>query len=101
MGRWLLVRRDAADPGEDAYFLAHGPAGTSAEELVRVCRTRWQIEEGFAQAKGEVGLDQYAVRRWGAWHRHITLCLRAHAYLVVLRRAARQEEGVEKGALPA
>jgi len=101
MGRWLLVRRDAADPGEDAYFLAHGPAGTSAEELVRVCRTRWQIEEGFAQAKGEVGLDQYEVRRWDAWHRHITLCLLAHAYRVVLRRAARQEEGVEKGALPA
>jgi hypothetical protein len=26
--------------------------------LVRVCTTRWQIEEGFAQANGEVGLDQ-------------------------------------------
>ncbi len=99
MGRWLLVRRDAADPREDAYFLAHGPAGTGAEELVRVCRTRWQIEEGFAQAKGEVGLDQYEVRRWDAWHRHITLCLLAHAYLVVMRVAARQEEGAEKGAL--
>jgi len=99
MARWLLVRRDAADPGEDAYILAHGPAGTSAEELVRVCRTRWQIEEGFAQAKGEVGLDQYEVRRWDAWHRHITLCLLAHAYLVVMRLAARQEEGTKKGAL--
>ncbi len=98
MGRWLLVRRDAADPREDAYFLAHGPAGTGAEELVRVCRTRWQIEEGFAQAKGEVGLDQYAVRRWDAWHRHITRCLLAHAYLVVMRQAARQEERAKKGA---
>jgi len=100
MGRWLLVRRDAADPSEDAYFLAHGPAGTGAEELVRVCRTRWQIEEGFAQAKGEVGLDQYEVRRWDAWHRHITLCLLAHAALVAMRVAARQEEGAEKGAMP-
>ncbi len=99
MGRWLLVRRDAAGPREDASFLAHGPAGTGAEELVRVCRTRWQIEEGFAQAKGEVGLDQYEVRRWDAWHRHITCCLLAHAYLVVMRLAARQEEGAEKGAL--
>ncbi len=99
MGRWLLVRRDATGPSEDAYFLAHGPAGTSAEELVRVCRTRWQIEEGFAQAKGEVGLDQYEVRRWDAWHRHITLCLLAHAALVVMRLAARREERAEKGAL--
>lgn len=100
MGRWLLVRRDAADQREVAYFLAHGPAGTGAEELVRVCRSRWQIEEGFAPAKGEVGLDQYEVRRWDAWHRHVTLCLLAHAYLVVMRLAARHEEGAEKGAVP-
>ncbi len=100
LGRWLLVRRDAADPREDASFLAHGPVRTGAEELIRVCRTRWQIEEGFAQTKGEVGLDQYEVRRWGAWHRHITLCLLAHASLVVMRLAARQEEGAKKGVLP-
>jgi SRSO17 transposase len=60
--------------------------------------TRWQIEEGFAQAKGEVGRDQYEVRTWEAWHRHATLCLLAHAYLVALRRAARQEERGPKGA---
>ena len=97
MRRWLLVRRDAEDPNERAYFLAYGPKETGEEELVRVCNARWQIEEGFAQAKGEVGLDQYEVRQWAAWHRHATLCLLAHAYLVVLRRAARREEGGEKG----
>ena len=31
-------------------------------ELVRVAGTRWAIEEGFEQAKGEVGLDHYEVR---------------------------------------
>ena len=98
MRRWLLVRRDAEDPNECAYFLAYGPAETGADELLRVCTTRWQIEEGFAQAKGEVGLDQYEVRKWEAWHRHATLCLLAHAYLVVMRRAARQEERGQKGA---
>ena len=80
------------------YFLAYGPEETAAAELVRVCTTRWQIEEGFAQAKGEVGLDQYEVRKWEAWHRHATLCLLAHAYLVVLRQAARREERGQKGA---
>ena len=89
MGRWLLVRRDAADPGELAYHLAYGPAGTTSAELVRVCDVRWPIEEGFAQAKGELGLDQYEVRRWVAWHRFVTLGLLAHAYLVILRLRAR------------
>jgi SRSO17 transposase len=99
MRRWLLVRCDAEDPEEHAYFLAFGPEETTVAELVRVCTTRWQIEEGFAQAKGEVGLDQYEVRKWEAWHRHATLCMLAHAYLVVMRRAAQQEERGEKGAL--
>jgi SRSO17 transposase len=98
MRRWLLVWRDAGDSTECAYFLAYGPAETEEVELIRVCTTRWQIEEGFAQAKGEVGLDQYEVRKWEAWHRHATLCLLAHAYLVVLRRTARQEERGQKGA---
>jgi SRSO17 transposase len=98
MRRWLLVRCDAEDPDEHAYFLAYGPEGTAGAELIRVCTTRWQIEEGFAQAKGEVGLDQYEVRKWEAWHRHATLCLLAHVYLVVLRHAAQQAERGEKGA---
>ncbi len=98
MRRWLLVRCDAGDPDEHAYFLAYGPEGTAVAELIRVCTTRWQIEEGFAQTKGEVGLDQYEVRKWEAWHRHATLCLLAHAYLVVMRQAAQQEERGEKGA---
>lgn len=98
MRRWLLVRCDAEDTEEHAYFLAYGPEETAVAELVRVCTTRWQIEEGFAQAKGEVGLDQYEVRKWEAWHRHATLCLLAHAYLVVMRHAAQQEERGKKGA---
>ena len=98
MRRWLLVHCDAEDPDEHRYFLAYGPDVTNVDELIRVCTTRWQIEEGFAEAKGEVGLDQYEVRKWNAWHRHATLCLLAHAYLVVMRMAARQEERGEKGA---
>jgi SRSO17 transposase len=96
---WLLIRRDADDPSANAYWLTYGPAGTTEEELVRVCDARWQVEECFAQAKGEVGMDQYEVRTWMAWHRFVTLCLLAHAYLVVVRHAVRCEEIAEKGAL--
>ena len=90
--RWLLVRRSTANPSELAYHLAYGPEGTTTTELARVCDARWRIEEGFAQAKGEVGLDQYEVRGWVPWHRFVTLCLLAHAYLVVLRLQARAQE---------
>jgi SRSO17 transposase len=87
-GRWLLMRRSISDPTELAYYLAYGPRETPAGELIRVAGRRWTIEDCFEQAKGEVGLDEYEVRKWEAWHRHVTLSLLAHAYLAVLRSDA-------------
>jgi SRSO17 transposase len=46
------------------------------------------IEHDDQQAKNEVGLDHYEVRRWPGWYRHITLALLAHAFLVVTRTRA-------------
>jgi SRSO17 transposase len=66
------------------------------EDLVRVAGSRWRIEEGIEAAKGEVGLDHYAVRTWRAWYRYVTLALLAYAALVVLQGQAR--EAGEKGA---
>lgn len=92
-GYWLLVRRSIEKPGELAYYVCYGPAQTTIEELVRVAGTRWIIEEGFEEAKGEVGLDEYEVRKWTGWYRHITLALLAHAFLAVTRsRAAEKGE---------
>jgi SRSO17 transposase len=87
MARWLLARRSRRD-GELAFYACFGPASTSLVGLVRVAGTRWAIEEGFQQAKGEVGLDHYQVRKWPGWYRHITLALLAHAFLVVTRTKA-------------
>ena len=96
MGHWLLVRRALDGLDDDAYYRAYGPVETQADELVRVAGVRWSIEEGFAQAKGEVGLDHYEVRRWDGWYRHITLCLLAHAYLVVVTTRARDATEAEQ-----
>ena len=96
--QWLLVRRSLMQPDHLAFYRAYGPEGAMVEELARVAGARWQIEEGFERAKGEAGLDQYEVRRWDGWHRHVTLCLLAHAFLEVTRAAA--NAGAEKGAPP-
>ena len=55
---------------------------------MRVAGTRWTIEECFEEATGQVGFDQYEVRRWEGWYRHITLAMLAHAYLTVIRNQA-------------
>ena len=87
-GYWLLARRSIAQPEELAYYVCFGPATTTLEDLVRVAGTRWTIEECFEEAKGQAGLDQYEVRKWEGWYRHITLAMLAHAYLAVVRQQA-------------
>jgi SRSO17 transposase len=97
-GRWLLMRRSIEDQEEFAHYLAYGPARTSVRELIRIAGRRWTIEDCFKAAKGEVGLDEYEVRRWSGWYRHVTLCLLAHAYLAVVRAVAHHEQdGAKRG----
>jgi SRSO17 transposase len=83
--RWLLVRRSVENPQERAYYRVFAPAETRLEEMVAVAGKRWAVEECFAAAKGECGLDEYEVRNWTGWHRHVTLSLLAHAYLIVVQ----------------
>ncbi len=90
--RWLLIRRSLMDSSKRAYYRASGPAQTTLPELVRIAGSRWRIEAGYEQAKGEVGLDQYEVRTWGAWYRYVTLALLAYAALVVMQGQVRAQE---------
>lgn len=90
---WLLVRRSLSDPDDLAYYLCHGPERTPLRELVRVAGARWAIEETFQTAKGQVGLDQYQVRRYDSWYRHITLAMLAHAFLTVTTAEAGGKRG--------
>ncbi len=46
---------------------------------------RWTIETCFGTAKGELGLDHCEARSWDGWHRHMTLCMAALAFLARLR----------------
>lgn len=94
-GHYLLVRRSISDPEEVAYYVVFAQRkAVTLEQLVEVAGSRWQIEQAFEAAKGECGLDEYEVRKWGAWHRHITLSLLAHAFLVVMRSQAQKKKAL-------
>lgn len=83
--RWLLLRRSLTDPTDITPYVSFAPAETSLEQLVKVAGARWTVENGFESAKQEVGLDEYEVRTYQGWYRHITLACLAHAFLTVLR----------------
>jgi SRSO17 transposase len=91
----LLVRRSLSD-GELAYFVVFAPAGTALQTLVTVAGMRWTIEECFEVGKSETGLDEYEVRHWPGWYRHITLSMVALAFLAVTRCQALQLDSTKK-----
>ncbi|HEV2121462.1 MAG TPA: IS701 family transposase [Chloroflexota bacterium] len=94
---WWVARRSLRDPTDIAYYLACAPADTRLQKLVQVAGTRWAVEESLETAKGEVGLDQYEVRKWTGWYRHITLALLAHAFLTVTRAQTVESDGQKGG----
>lgn len=83
--RWVLIRRSVSDPTEVAYFACGGPPATTIQQLVLIAGARWAIEDLFELAKGDCGLDEYEVRSWTGWHRHVTLSLWALAVVAVIR----------------
>ncbi|TWD13548.1 hypothetical protein FB570_11740 [Streptomyces sp. T12] len=90
-----MARRSLSDPEEVAYYLAYAPVGVEIAELARIAGSRWAIEECFQAAKNECGLDEYEVRRYPGWYRHITLAMLA---LAVLTALAAQAGEAAKGA---
>ena len=82
---WLLVRRSITDPADLTYYACFSHTDVPLVELVRVAGHGWISEDALQEARQEVGLDQYEVRRWTSWYRHITLALLAHAFRAVTR----------------
>ena len=82
---WLLVRRSITDRADLTYYACFSHTDVPLAELVRVAGHGWISEDALQEARQEVGLDQYEVRRWTSWYRHITLALLAHAFLAVTR----------------
>jgi SRSO17 transposase len=87
------VRRSLQPDGkgvlELAFYRCWSPRPVTLAELVAVAGARWGVEDCFAEAKGEAGLDHYQVRKYRAWYRHATLSMLAHAFLAVTARDSR------------
>ena len=90
---WLIARRSLSDPTEIAYYLSNAPVNTPLLKLAQVASRRYTVEQCIEEAKGETGLDEYEVRTWHSWHRHITLSMMAHAWLASVRHRATEKKG--------
>ena len=78
---WLLLRRNPATD-ELKCHLSNGPADMAPERLVWLAGLRWPIEQCFRDGKQLFGLGDYEGHSWQGWHRHATLVMLAHFFVV-------------------
>ncbi len=84
--RWLLVewRKD----GTIKYALSNLPPDTTLEQAVGWWKERWQVERGYEQLKGELGLDHFEGRSWPGFHHHVAMTFLAYGFLALERQRA-------------
>jgi SRSO17 transposase len=82
--RYLLIRRSKTAPHNMRAYACFAVANTPVQKLVEIAGRRWTVETCFKESKTEVGLDQYEVRSYEGWYKHITFSCIALALLTVL-----------------
>ena len=77
----LMSRREAEE--EEKFSLCGAAEGELSVEkgLFRQTQRYW-IERGFQEIKEQLGLHQYQVRSWVAWHHHIALTMMALHFIL-------------------
>ena len=94
--KWMLFRRSVDSPDKIAYYMCLVPADATAQDLAIAAGQRWNIECCFEATKQETGLDEYEVRSWHGWYRHISLSMLAMAFLTVVRAKADKDRLTKK-----
>ena len=88
---WLVVSRNP-DGTDVKYSLCNARAARFGWcELLYMQMQRFWIEQSLKEAKGELGMAEYQVRTWRAWHHHITLTMLAHLFLLQQKLRHHQE----------
>ena len=80
---WLYVRQ--LEDGSLKYSLTNAPSDSTWEEIRRPALLRWSIEQCFKELKDYLGMDNYEIRNWVAFHRYILLSNIAHLFINKLR----------------
>lgn len=72
----LMIRKDMN--GDISFHLTNSTA--HLQRLAYMQGQRYFVERAFQDAKQQLGLDQYQVRSYDAWHKHMALVMMAQLF---------------------
>jgi len=82
--RWLVCERSLTDDARK-YYLLNLDATAALDELVRLARSRWPIEQQYREFKDELGFDHFEGRTLQGWTHHAVLTTMAFTFLQMER----------------
>jgi SRSO17 transposase len=78
---WLVIKRTLGADPTYSYYTSNAPASTPLRTFVWLSGLRWAIEQCFEEAKTELGMAHYEVRKYLGWHHHMLTTMLAHFFL--------------------
>jgi len=79
---WLLARRPVSQRCETVTFISNAAQDTTLTNLAKITSELGKLDRMVKEACSLFKMDDFGVRRWNSWHRHITLSMIAHAWWV-------------------
>ena len=79
---WWVVCIKGIDTDEIKWFASNAPEQETLKSLVRKQGVRYWIERIFQDAKTSVGMADYQVCGWRAWHHHMTMVMLAMLFML-------------------
>ena len=88
----LLITQTTDGKKETKYSFSNGKPEqyTEPEYAYFQCQRYW-VERTFDDAKNELGMSDYQVRKWNGWHHHHALVFMASLFLLKQKIEAEQE----------
>ena len=77
---WSMDRKCGKTPSY-SFFVSNAPENTRLSTFVWLSGIRWAIEQCFEEAKTELGMDHYEVRKYPGWNHHMLVVMLAHFFL--------------------
>jgi SRSO17 transposase len=81
---WLVVDWPAGEAEPYHYYLAHLHGPPNKARILRLSRSRWNIEQYFQRGKSDLGLDHFEGRSWRGFHHHLVLAVLAYLFVTVV-----------------
>jgi SRSO17 transposase len=87
---WLVVDWPAGEAEPYHYYLAHLRGAPQKVRMLRLSRSRWNIEQYFQRGKTDLGLDHFEGRSWRGFHHHLVLAVLAYLFVMVVYLRAKK-----------